>query len=151
MRVDADGFARAGGARDQAVRHRRKIGDQRLTAGVFPQEKRDGLLGGRIGRELHQLFQPHFFLLLVGDFDSDRILPRHRRDDTNAHCHQRPRDIVAQSGDARDLHSGASESSYIVMTGPVSISTTCASIWNSRSACSSTAAFSRTNCSWIAA
>ena len=46
---------------------------------------------------------------------------------------------------------GARLSSYIVMTGPVSISTTWASTLNSRRACSSTAAFSRTNASWLSA
>ncbi len=48
------------------------------------------------------------------------------------------------------LMPGARASSYMVMTGPVSISTTWASILNSRMACSRTAAISRTNfsCDW---
>ena len=49
------------------------------------------------------------------------------------------------------LMPGASAISYIVMTGPVSISTTWASMSNSFSACSSMAACSRTNDSWLSA
>ena len=52
---------------------------------------------------------------------------------------------------ADTLIPGASSNSYIVITGPVSISTTRASMLNSLIACSSMAAFSRTNFSWLSA
>ena len=49
--VDADRFARAGGAGDQAVGHGGQVGDERLAAGVLAEEERDGLLASsRRGR-----------------------------------------------------------------------------------------------------
>ena len=56
-----------------------------------------------LGRELHQLLEAHLFLLRVGDFDADRVLPGHRRDDAHALGLQRAHDVVAQRRDGRDL------------------------------------------------
>ena len=44
-RVDADAFARAGGAGDEPVRHRGEIGDDRLAVDVLAERDRDFRLG----------------------------------------------------------------------------------------------------------
>ena len=73
-----------------------QVGDQRLAAGVLAEEQRDRHLAHRVGRELHQLLEADFFLLLVGHFDADRVLAGDRRDDADGLGLQGALDVVGQ-------------------------------------------------------
>ena len=77
------------------------------------------------------------------------FFPGNRRDDADAFRLQARMMSLDSAVMADTLMPGANSISYIVITGPVSISTTWASMLNSLIACSSIAAFSRTNFSWL--
>jgi len=125
------------------MRHLGEVGDQRLARCVFAEKQRDHhVLRRGFGCKLHEFLQADFFLLLVGHLDADGVLPRHgaRRCGSSRPAARAAHRLRAR-WTADTLIPGAKLISYIVITGPVSISTTCASMPNSRSACSSTRLF----------
>ena len=106
--VDAHALARAGGARDQQVRHRRQIGRNGLPGHILPQ--RDGqrafVLHLLEGFAFDHIAQGHRGDFVVGHFNAHDVLARHRRFDADGLGGQRQRQIVGQRRDLADLHFG---------------------------------------------
>ena len=68
--VQADRFTRTGGTRDQQMRHRREIGDHRITGDILAQDDRQlaGLFGETVAAD--HFMQHHHFAIGVGQFDA---------------------------------------------------------------------------------
>ena len=101
-RIEADRLARTGGARDQQVRHRGEVGDDRLARNVLAQDDREGALVIDEGGILHQLLEHHRLAFGIGQFDAHHRAPRHRRHAGRDGGHV-ARDIVGQPDDPRGL------------------------------------------------
>jgi hypothetical protein len=100
--VEADRLARAGGAGDEQVRHRREIGDDRIAGDVLAQDQRqrgDLVLEGVAG---DQLGQDHHLALGVGKLDADHAAAGDGRDAGRQRRHVAG-DVVGELDDAARL------------------------------------------------
>jgi hypothetical protein len=100
--VEADRFARSGRARDQQVRHRRNVGNDRIAGNILPQDQRQRhvLVLKRLAAD--QLAQRHRLALGVGELDADDAAARNGRDAGRQGGHVAG-DVVGQLDDAAGL------------------------------------------------
>ena len=110
-RVDAPGLPRAGGARDQEVRHACEVGPHGVAGDVLAEPDRQrraaralAVLLGQLAAE--DVAEVDHAVALVGHLDADRLLARDRRKDADVGGGERVRDVVLQLGDLRDLDAG---------------------------------------------
>ena len=68
--VDADGFARAGGAGDEEVGHFGEVFDERVAGGVFAEAHGEGHFGDAVVADLEEVLEADAFAVDVGDFDA---------------------------------------------------------------------------------
>ena len=104
-RVEADRLARARGAGDEQVRHRRQVGEVRLAVDRLAQRERE--LAGRLAIDvrLEQLAQRDLLADVVGHLDADGGLARQPVDDDRLGL-QRQAQVVGQVGDLAVLDAG---------------------------------------------
>ncbi len=108
--VDADRFARAGGARDQQMRHAGKIGVDRCSTDVLAEGKRQPPVLLRPVGVVQHLAEEHRLPLWVRQFDANDVARRHAGDAYGNDGH-RARDVVREADDTRRLGAGAGSSS----------------------------------------
>ena len=103
-RVDRTGLARAGGARDEQVRHLREVGADRLAGHVLaePHGQRRPVLG----RRLVDVAEPDHPPVGVGNLDPHRLLAGDRCEDADVGGGERVREVILELGDLRDLGAG---------------------------------------------
>jgi hypothetical protein len=101
--IDADGFARAGGAGDEQMRHAREIRHHWHAADVFAQRERQrrGDIVVRLG--LDDFAQRHNLALLVGNLQTHHRLAGNDLDHAHADGRQFAREIFGQIADLIDL------------------------------------------------
>ena len=104
--IDADRFARAGGTRDEAVRHGGEVADDGLAIDVLAQRKRDLLFRGAEFRVVEQLVKRDGDLLQVRDLDADGVLAGDRREDVDALGAGGAGDVCLQLRDAGNPEAG---------------------------------------------
>ena len=100
--VEADRLARAGGAGDEQVRHRRQVGDDRIAGDVLAEDDRqlrDLVLEGGAA---DQLGQDHHLALGVGQLDADHAAAGNGRDARRQRRHVAG-DIVGELDDPARL------------------------------------------------
>ena len=105
-RVDADRLARAGRAGDQAVRHLREVGDDRVADDVLAEAHRQLRRGVVVDLRAEDLRQPDRLALRVRQLERHRRLARDRLDDADADQAQRARQVLREVDDLRALHAG---------------------------------------------
>ena len=103
--VDRHGFAGAGGAGDQQVRHALQVDDDGLAADVLAQHQRQAVLRLVVGLTCQQFAQIDDFALLVWQFDANGILAA---DGGDAHRHRLhiAGDVVGEADDPAGLGAG---------------------------------------------
>ncbi len=100
--VDRNRLARAGGARNQNVRHLGNIGNDRLAIdGLAECQRKLRLRLLKVAARQH-LTQIDHFALRVRQFDTDRVAPRNDSHTRGNRAH-RARNIVGKADDARGL------------------------------------------------
>src|SRR5690606_23764636 len=104
--VDADGFAGAGRAGDQQVRHAREVGDQRLARDVFAERDRDLGASAAPVFGLEDVAHAHGRGNAVWNFHTDGGLARNRRENTNGLRAHAERDVFIEAGDFFDANPG---------------------------------------------
>ena len=95
--VDADGFAGAGAAGDEQVRHFREVGDDRMAVNVLAQRERNARLGVAPFVGLEQVAHDDLGLDRVRHFDADGAFAGHGREDVDALGLERGGDVVARA------------------------------------------------------
>ena len=103
--VDGHALARAGGARDQQVRHGVEVGGDDAAVDVLAHGQRELRLRAEKFLRLDDLAQPDGLALMVGHLDADRRLAGHALDQ-DALGAQGQAEVVAQAGDAAVLDAG---------------------------------------------
>ncbi len=103
--VDGDGFAGAGGAGDEHVRHGGEVGGDDAAVDVFAE--RDGELALALGEglALDDVAQPDGFAVVVGHLDADGGFAGHALDEDGFGGHGEA-EVVGQAGDAGVLDAG---------------------------------------------
>src|ERR1019366_2031860 len=104
-RVDGDGFSRAGGTRDQHVRHRRQVCGHDAAVDVFSECDGQLRLGLREGFGLDYVAEPDSFALVVGDLDADGGFAGHALDQDGFGSHGEA-EVVGEAGDAGVFDAG---------------------------------------------
>ena len=94
--IDANGFAGAGAAGDEQVRHFRKVRDDRMAVNVLAQRQRNAGFGIAPFFGFEEVAHDDFGLDRVRDFDTDRAFAGHGREDIDALGFERGGDVVVQ-------------------------------------------------------
>src|SRR5205823_10552699 len=97
--IDANGFAGAGAAGDEQVRHLREIRDDRVAVNVFAERQRDASPGAAPFLGFEQITNDHLRLNEVGNFKADGAFAGNGREDVDALGFERGGDVVVQGGD----------------------------------------------------
>ena len=101
--VNADGLTRAGGTRDEQMRHLGQISDKWLPANIFAHRHRQPGLGIFERARVQHITQPDGLAAAIGQLDTDGVTPRHDGNPRALGGHG-PGDIIGQIDDARRLH-----------------------------------------------
>ena len=104
--VDADGFAGAGGTRDEQVGHLGEVGDQRLAGDVLAQRDRQLGLGAAPVLALEDLAHADGRGVLVGHLDADGGLAGDGGEDAYRLRAHAEGDVLVEAGDLFDAHAG---------------------------------------------
>ncbi len=103
-RIHADRFARAGGTRDQHVRHLRKVRHDFTPGHILAERKRQRRLARLPGVALHDFAQENHGRLGIRHLDTHDAFARNRGLHTNTFGLHRQRDIVAELRDFLHAH-----------------------------------------------
>ena len=95
-RIDANGFAGAGAAGDQQVRHFREVGDDRMAVNIFAQRERDLRFGVAPFLGFQQVAHDDLGFDGVRHFDADGAFSGHWRENVDALGFERGGDVVVQ-------------------------------------------------------
>ena len=106
MRVHADRLARAGGARDQQVRHLGQVADDRPPLEVAAERDGERARRALVVLALDHLAEVDDLRGGVRHFDAHRAPPRNRRDDADRRGAHGEREVVGEVGELADLHAG---------------------------------------------
>ena len=101
--VEADRFARAGGARHQQMRHLGEVGHHRLAADGLAQRQGQRRAGLFVIARRQQFTQVNGFANLVGQLDADDVAARNHGDARRHRAH-RAGDVVGQRDHAAGFH-----------------------------------------------
>ena len=77
--VDADALAASRGPRNQKMRHRRQIGDDRMAVHILAERQRQRRLGRLPGLALKKFPDTDLHLAGIGDLDANGVLAGDRR------------------------------------------------------------------------
>ena len=84
--VDANGFARAGAAGDEQMRHLREVGDDRVAINILAERQRNFRLGIAPFLRLEQIAQDDLGLDGVRHFDADGAFSGNGCEDIYVFC-----------------------------------------------------------------
>jgi len=104
--IDANGFAGAGAAGNEHVRHLNEVGDDRMAIDVLAE--RDGNFRLRIAPfvRLEQVAHDDFGFDVIRHLDAHGAFAGHGREDVDALGLERGGDVVRERGDFFQLHPG---------------------------------------------